>query len=125
LLHVAGVALLTLIINATTTGKLVNYLGLTKVSDIKKSILAKISYELDEVDNNNIKNHLSKENHFDLVNWEELKKEVDLSELKKKLEAFRKIDIKGQKEKPKYDTFNDAATLARSGTLKASEFQDH
>jgi len=30
LLHVAGTALLTLLINATTTGALVNYLGLSK-----------------------------------------------------------------------------------------------
>jgi hypothetical protein len=44
LLHTAGVALLTLLINATTTGKLVNYLGLSKQSDIKKSILVGISY---------------------------------------------------------------------------------
>lgn len=35
LLHVAGVALLTLLINATTTGWLVRKLGLSKQSDIK------------------------------------------------------------------------------------------
>lgn len=47
LLHVAGVALLTLIINATTTGYLVKYLGLSKTSDIKKSLIAKTARELD------------------------------------------------------------------------------
>lgn len=35
LLHVAGVALLTLLINASTTGALVGYLGLAKTSDLK------------------------------------------------------------------------------------------
>ena len=39
LLHVAGVALLTLLINATTTGILVKFLGLSKYSDLKKNIL--------------------------------------------------------------------------------------
>jgi NhaP-type Na+/H+ or K+/H+ antiporter len=39
LLHTLGVAFLTLIINATTTGAVVRYLGLTKYSDIKKNIL--------------------------------------------------------------------------------------
>ena len=39
LLHVAGVALLTLIINATTTQALITYLGLSRYSDLKKNIL--------------------------------------------------------------------------------------
>jgi NhaP-type Na+/H+ or K+/H+ antiporter len=43
LLHVAGVALLTLIINATTTGFLVRKLGLLDVSDIKKNMLYSVS----------------------------------------------------------------------------------
>ena len=34
LLHVAGVAFLTLVINATTTGMLVEYLGLSKITDL-------------------------------------------------------------------------------------------
>lgn len=38
-LHVAGVALLTLLINATTTGMLVRKLGLSRQSDVKKGIL--------------------------------------------------------------------------------------
>ena len=95
LLHVAGVALLTLIINATTTGKLVQYLGLSKVSDIKKSILAKISYELDEVDNKNIEKELKNQKHFNYVDWDRLKSDVDLTNLKSRLQAYKKIDIKG------------------------------
>jgi NhaP-type Na+/H+ or K+/H+ antiporter len=44
LLHVASVALLTLLINATTTGMLVRYLGLSRYSDIKKNILIGLTY---------------------------------------------------------------------------------
>mgnify|MGYP006094557277 FL=1 len=43
LIHVAGVALLTLLINATTTGILVKALGLNHYSDLKKNILYSIS----------------------------------------------------------------------------------
>lgn len=44
LLHVAGIALLTLLINATTTAWLVKKLGISKESDIKKNILMGISF---------------------------------------------------------------------------------
>ena len=47
LLHVLGVALLTLLINATTTGWVVKKLGLSRQSDIKQNILVSISYQLD------------------------------------------------------------------------------
>jgi sodium/hydrogen exchanger 10/11 len=43
LLHVSGTALLTLLINATTTGMLVNYLGLSPYSDLKKNILLSVA----------------------------------------------------------------------------------
>ena len=39
LLHVAGVALLTLTINASTTQALITYLDLSRFSDLKKNIL--------------------------------------------------------------------------------------
>jgi len=44
MLHVAGIALLTLIINATTTGMLVRYLGLSGYSDLKKNILVGVAF---------------------------------------------------------------------------------
>jgi len=51
LLHVAGVAFLTLVINATTTAMLVDYLGLSKISDLKKNLLLSISLRMNkEVD---------------------------------------------------------------------------
>jgi len=44
LMHVAGVALLTLLINATTTAYLVKCLKLSTYSDLKKNILLSISF---------------------------------------------------------------------------------
>lgn len=46
LLHVSGVAFLTLVINATTTAMLVDYLGLSKISDLKKNLLLGISLKI-------------------------------------------------------------------------------
>jgi hypothetical protein len=43
LLHVSGIALLTLIINATTTGAVVNYLKLTEYSALKRNLLISVS----------------------------------------------------------------------------------
>ena len=44
LLHVGGVALLTLLINATTTGALVRKLGLSKSSALQMNILHGITH---------------------------------------------------------------------------------
>ena len=54
LLHIGGVAFLTLIINAVTTGTLVKHLGLTKQSSIQKNILSTAIAKLDEDNENNI-----------------------------------------------------------------------
>jgi len=48
LLHTAGVALLTLLINATTTGTLVRFLGLSRQSDLKKNILVSLTKNIDK-----------------------------------------------------------------------------
>jgi NhaP-type Na+/H+ or K+/H+ antiporter len=66
LLHVAGVALLTLLINATTTGMLVRYLGLSRYSDIKKNILIGLTYQLDKNVDENIE-ILKTKRHFNQV----------------------------------------------------------
>ena len=44
LLHVAGVALATLLINATTTSLLVQKLGLSKQSDIQKNMIIGLTH---------------------------------------------------------------------------------
>jgi NhaP-type Na+/H+ or K+/H+ antiporter len=68
LLHVAGVALLTLLINATTTGPLVKYLGLSKYSDLKKNILMGLTKQLDKNVDKDIE-ILKTKRHFNNVDW--------------------------------------------------------
>ena len=54
LLHIGGVAFLTLIINAVTTGHLVKFLGLLKQSPIQKNLLRNSIAKLDEANETNI-----------------------------------------------------------------------
>jgi NhaP-type Na+/H+ or K+/H+ antiporter len=68
LLHTAGVALLTLLINATTTGRLVKYLGLSRTSDLKKNILVGLTNQLDKNVDRNIE-ILREKRHFNHVDW--------------------------------------------------------
>jgi len=72
LLHVAGIALMTLLINATTTGALVRYLGLSSQSDLQKNILFGLAYKLDNNIDENIK-RLKDNRHFNHVDWDQLK----------------------------------------------------
>jgi NhaP-type Na+/H+ or K+/H+ antiporter len=55
LFHVGGIALLTLLINATTTGRLVRWLGLSKQTDYEKSILYSLADRLNKNVDDNIK----------------------------------------------------------------------
>jgi len=84
LLHVAGVALLTLLINASTTGALVRYLGLARSSYIRQNILMTITKNIDRNIDENIKN-LKQQHYFSMVDWVELKKGVQLKKLWKSL----------------------------------------
>ena len=54
LLHVAGISLMTLLINATTTGRLVEYLKLNKSSDLQKNILSGLVNKLEETRQQNV-----------------------------------------------------------------------
>ena len=72
LLHVAGIALMTLLINATTTGALVRYLGLSSQSDLQKNILFGLAYKLDNNIDENI-SRLKDNRHFNHVDWDQLK----------------------------------------------------
>lgn len=94
LLHVAGVALLTLLINATTTGALVRFLGLSRYSDIKKNILVGLTYQLDKNVDENIE-ILKTKRHFNQVQWEVVRKELKMKELSKSLEKFKHINVDG------------------------------
>lgn len=74
-MHVAGVALLTLLINASTTGALVRYLGLARSSYIRQNILNSITKNIDRNIDENIK-VLKTHNYFNMVDWKVLKKGV-------------------------------------------------
>lgn len=67
--------MLTLIINATTTGRLVKYLGLTKESDIQKNILYGIAVKI-QTDTEDTIEILKTRRHYNNVDWEELRNHV-------------------------------------------------
>jgi hypothetical protein len=69
---VAGIALLTLIINATTTGYVTKKLGLVNYSDLKKNILVSLSYQIDRNMDKNIE-VLKTKRHFNNVEWSSIK----------------------------------------------------
>lgn len=94
LLHVAGVALLTLLINATTTAPLVRYLGLSKYSDLKKNILVGLTCQFDRNVDKNIES-LKQKSHFNFVEWNKLRESVRLSDLKGSLKQFKNIHLDG------------------------------
>lgn len=77
LIHVGGLAMLTLIINATTTGTLVNKLGLTKESDIQKNILYGIAVKI-QSDTDDTIEILKTKRHYNQVDWDELKQHVTM-----------------------------------------------
>ena len=87
LLHVAGVALLTLLINATTTGPLVKYLGLSKYSDLKKNMLMGLTKQLDKNVDKDIE-ILKTKRHYNNVDWSKLRQDVHLIDLVKRLDKF-------------------------------------
>mmetsp|Transcript_5431 Transcript_5431/g.9149 ORF Transcript_5431/g.9149 Transcript_5431/m.9149 type:complete len:461 (+) Transcript_5431:541-1923(+) len=95
LLHVAGVALLTLLINATTTGMLVRYLGLSRQSDIKKSILMGLTFQLEKNVDKNIE-VLKTKRHFNHIIWDNLKEQMKLNELKEKLKQYKNLQLEGE-----------------------------
>ena len=97
LLHVLGVALLTLIINATTTGLLVKKLGLSRQSDIKKNILVSIIDQLEGNVDQNI-NVLKEKRHFNNVDWATLRTMIDMKELRGKFERYENLHLVGNIE---------------------------
>jgi NhaP-type Na+/H+ and K+/H+ antiporter len=101
LLHVAGIALMTLLINATTTGYLVKYLGLSKQSDLQKNILFGLAYKLDQDIDKNIEN-LKDKRHFNHVDWDSLKQSVAMTGVKERLKNFRNLHLDGEQAMMEY-----------------------
>ena len=97
LLHVAGVALLTLLINATTTGMLVKALGLSRYSDLKKNILIGLTYKLEQNNNKNIE-ILRNKRHFNAVEWPKLKESIKMINLQDRLKRFKHLHLEGDRK---------------------------
>lgn len=98
LLHVAGIALLTLLINATTTGWLVRKLGLSKQSDLQKNIMVGLTYKLDGNIDQNIE-VLKTKKHFNHVDWKDVKSVVQMNEIKERFRKYRELHLDGDQEK--------------------------
>ena len=82
LLDVAGVALLTLLINASTTELLVKKLGLTAQTDVQQNILITLIANTNKNLIDNIKDIKAKNiDEHSLVDWGAVQKSVDMSDL--------------------------------------------
>ena len=92
LLHVAGIALLTLIINASTTGALVKHLGLARSSDLKQNLLASVTQNIHKNIDENIE-HLKhcKSSAYANVDWKKLRDSVRLTEIETYLKSYANI----------------------------------
>ena len=84
----AGVALLTLLINATTTAFVVKKLGLSKYSDLKNNILVSLSYQIDRNMDKNIE-VLKTKKHFNKCEWDTVKAKVKMTELQERLKNYK------------------------------------
>ena len=92
LIHVAGVALLTLLINATTTAILVRALGLNHYSDLKKNILFSVSMQMDQQMDETIR-QMKTEKNFRQVDWEDLAEQVKMTETQQKICNCSEIEL--------------------------------
>lgn len=89
---VGMVALLTLIINATTVGYIVNYLGLSKQSDFAKNVFAGAIIDLDTGVDHQIDSMRTNRN-FAHVDWESVRDAVDCKKTKEDMIKYQKLKI--------------------------------
>lgn len=92
LIHVGGMALMTLLINATTTECLVKRLGLNKESDIQKNILYGIAVKIQKDTEDTIE-ILKTRRHFNHVDWNELRGKVQITGIQARLKQYQKINV--------------------------------
>jgi len=114
---------LTLIVNATTTGALVRYLGLSHYSDLKKNILHGLTHQMDKNVTMNIE-ILKEKRHFNHVDWENLRKSVELLELKNSLKQYQNLEVNDIHQSDYEHEMGNADTLkALSKKINAVEEQ--
>jgi len=99
MLHVAGVALLTLLINATTTGWLVRKLGLSQQSDLQKNMLVGATYRLQRSVDANIE-ILKGKRHFNNVDWLVLRDTVKTSRVRERFKMFKSLNLIDEADLP-------------------------
>lgn len=84
--------MLTLLINATTTGFLVKYLDLASQTGLQKNLLVGVTRDLDK----HIDDHIEKlefdESYFN-VDWERVKECVNLTDLKARISTFSDLSV--------------------------------
>ena len=83
---------MTLLINATTTAWVVNKLGLSRQSDIKKNILISISYQLEDSIQKHI-SHLKEKRHFNHVDWKLMMETIEMKDLRKNLKRYAHLHL--------------------------------
>ena len=103
LMHVSGVALLTLLINATTTGRLVKFLKLNHYSDFKKNVLFSISMQIDQNIDNNIR-ALKIQRYMKYVNWNILRSNIRMHGTQKEYAKYKDINLVKENETINYRT---------------------
>lgn len=91
LFHVAGIAVLTLMINATTTGYILDRLGLTKMSKSQKDFLLQISKTIYDDTYITIR-ELKTDKYLKFADWEKVEELSGVNELIKNIRKANKIE---------------------------------
>lgn len=81
-------------INATTTGQLVRFLGLSKQSDLKKNILVSLTKNIDKNIDKNIE-VLKGKKHFNNIDWVKLRDSVRMHDLKRQFKQYENLHLHG------------------------------
>ena len=87
LFDMAGNAVLTLLINGTTTGPLIRTLGLCVTSTVRERVFLNILQELNEDTVKKI-NYYKENNYLKMVNWDNVKNLVGCNDLETKIKRL-------------------------------------
>ena len=97
LFHMAGIAILTILINGNTTGFLVNYLKLSEVTPIQKRIISYILTHFLHFSTEKME-ELKKNKYYGLVDWELVNQMVHLEQMKKAIMKSNHIEFNKEDE---------------------------
>eukprot|EP00349_Pseudokeronopsis_sp_Brazil_P001412 CAMPEP_0202962318 /NCGR_PEP_ID=MMETSP1396-20130829/6401_1 /ASSEMBLY_ACC=CAM_ASM_000872 /TAXON_ID= /ORGANISM="Pseudokeronopsis sp., Strain Brazil" /LENGTH=179 /DNA_ID=CAMNT_0049682793 /DNA_START=1112 /DNA_END=1651 /DNA_ORIENTATION=- len=102
LFHMAGIAILTIILNGNTTGLLINWLGMGKKSSpLKMKLLHNLMEQIDD-DVDEAIDHLKENKDYNLVDWDIVRASCELKDVKEEIEELRqKFKAEAQKKNEK------------------------